>query len=103
MQWVKYTISPWSVVLVKILQAGKKEHILRIRISSRKVSGFPLKDGVDPGQSLCYQTSVWSFQEMDPYWGLGFVTDYTKAFVWITTNCGKFFKKWEYQTTLPAS
>ena len=28
--------------------------------------------------------------------------DYVKAFVWITTNCGKFFKKWEYQTTLPA-
>ena len=23
--------------------------------------------------------------------------------VGITTNCGKFFKKWEYQTTLPAS
>ena len=23
--------------------------------------------------------------------------------VWITTNCGKFFKKWQYQTTLPAS
>ena len=22
--------------------------------------------------------------------------------VWITTNCGKFFKKWEYRTTLPA-
>ena len=22
--------------------------------------------------------------------------------VWITTNCGKFSKKWEYQTTLPA-
>ena len=21
----------------------------------------------------------------------------------ITTNCGKFFKRWEYQTTLPAS
>ena len=21
--------------------------------------------------------------------------------VWITTNCGEFFKKWEYQTTLP--
>ena len=30
-------------------------------------------------------------------------TDYTEAFVWITTNCGKFFKRWEYQTTLPAS
>ena len=23
--------------------------------------------------------------------------------VWITRNCGKFFKTWEYQTTLPAS
>ena len=23
--------------------------------------------------------------------------------VWITTNCGKFWKRWEYQTTLPAS
>ena len=23
--------------------------------------------------------------------------------VWITTNCGKFFKRWEYQTTGPAS
>ena len=30
--------------------------------------------------------------------------DYTKALtVWITTNCGKFFKRWEYQNTLPAS
>ena len=28
--------------------------------------------------------------------------DYAKAFVWITTNCGKF-KRREYQTTLPAS
>ena len=23
--------------------------------------------------------------------------------VWITTNCGKFFKRWEYQTTLSIS
>ena len=23
--------------------------------------------------------------------------------VWITTNCGKYFKRWEYQTTWPAS
>ena len=26
--------------------------------------------------------------------------DYAKPLtVWITTNCGKFFKRWEYQTT----
>ena len=29
--------------------------------------------------------------------------DYAKAFVWITINCGKFRKRWEYRTTWPAS
>ena len=29
--------------------------------------------------------------------------DYAKAFVWITINCGKVFKRGEYQTTWPAS
>ena len=29
--------------------------------------------------------------------------DYAKAFVWTTINCGKFFKRWEYQTTWPTS
>ena len=30
--------------------------------------------------------------------------DYTKALtVWITINGGKFWKRWEYQTTWPAS
>ena len=29
--------------------------------------------------------------------------DYAKAFVWITTNCGKFLKRREYQTTWPTS
>ena len=29
-----------------------------------------------------------------------FFIDYAKALtVWIITNCGKFFKRWEYQTT----
>ena len=29
--------------------------------------------------------------------------DYTKAFVWITTNSGKFLKRWDYQTAWPTS
>ena len=29
--------------------------------------------------------------------------DYAKAFdLWITINCGKFWKRWKYQTTWPA-
>ena len=29
--------------------------------------------------------------------------DYAKAFVWITTNSGKFLNRWEYQIASPAS
>ena len=29
--------------------------------------------------------------------------DYALDFVWLTTNCGKFFKRCEYKTTWPAS
>ena len=29
--------------------------------------------------------------------------DYAKAFDLITVNCGKFWERWEYQTTWPAS
>ena len=30
--------------------------------------------------------------------------DYAKAFVWtVSTNCGKFFRRWEYQATWYAS
>ena len=28
--------------------------------------------------------------------------DYAKAFDFMDQNCGKFFKRWEYQNTLPA-
>ena len=28
--------------------------------------------------------------------------DYAKAFDWITINCGKFWKRWDYQTASPA-
>ena len=30
-------------------------------------------------------------------------TDYAKAFDYVETNCGKFFKRWEYQTIWPSS
>ena len=29
--------------------------------------------------------------------------DYLKTFVWITINCGKFFKRWKYENMWPAS
>ena len=33
----------------------------------------------------------------------GLLTTPKSLSVFITTNCEKFFKRWEYQTTLPAS
>ena len=40
------------------------------------------------------------FQKNIYFWFI----DYAKALtVWITINCGKFFKGWEYQAILPAS
>ena len=41
-------------------------------------------------------------REFQKYIYLCFV-DYSEDFVWITTNYGKFLKRWEYQTILPAS
>ena len=37
-----------------------------------------------------FQKNIWFFDMPKP------------LTAWITTNCGKFFKGWEYQTTLPA-
>ena len=31
------------------------------------------------------------------------ITDYAKAYDCITINCGKFWERWEYRTTWPAS
>jgi len=28
--------------------------------------------------------------------------DFAKAFIWITTNCGTFLKRWEYKTSSSA-
>ena len=54
------------------------------------------------------------FQKNIYFWFVGYAKAFIDYFidlltmpkalaVWITTNCGKFFKIWEYQTTWPAS
>ena len=50
-------------------------------------------------------TSVGSLkkQESSRKTSIALLTMPKRLTVWITTNCGKFFKRWEYQTTWPAS
>ena len=43
---------------------------------------------------------VREFQKNIYFCFIDYAKDYT---VYITTNCGKFYKRWEYQFTLPAS
>ena len=59
-----------------------------------------------------FPTNKVRHQSTDPYYIYFCFIDYAKAIdcmghkpltVWITTNCGRFFKRWEYQTTSPAS
>ena len=40
------------------------------------------------------------FQKIIYFW---FIDNTKPLTVWITRNCRKFLKRWEYQTTLPAS
>ena len=52
--------------------------------------------------------SSWLLQQstaIAPYLGRGvsLLTMPKPLTVWITINCGKFFKRWEYQTTWPVS
>ena len=48
---------------------------------------------------------LWMIEKAKEFWKniYFWFIDYAKAFVWITTNCGKFWKRWEYQTIWPAS
>ena len=50
--------------------------------------------------NLCWiMEKAREFQKNIHFWFI----DYTKVFVWITINCGKFFKRLKYQTAWPAS
>ena len=59
--------------------------------------GRGTRDQID--KILCIIEKVKKFQKCIHFCFI----DYVKAFVWITTNSGKLCKRWEYQTTLPAS
>jgi len=62
-----------------------------------------LEKAEDP--EVKFPTSVGSqkMQEFHKNIYFCFLTTPKPLTVWITINCGKFFKRREYQTTLPAS
>ena len=93
-------ISHASKVILKILQARLQQYVNRelpvVQAGFRKGRGT--RD-----QIASIRWIIKKAREFQKNIYLCF-TDYAKAFdLWITTNCGKFWKRWEYQTTWLAS
>ena len=54
--------------------------------------------------SICWiMEKAREFQKNIYFYFIDYATMPKPLTVWITTNCGKFWKRWEYQTTWPAS
>ena len=93
-------ISHTSKVMLKILQVRLQQFMNHdppdVQVGFRKGRGTR-----DQIANICWIIKKANEFQKNIYFCF---IDYAKALtVWITTNCGKFFKKWEYQTTLPAS
>ena len=58
----------------------------------------------EPEIKLPTSIGSWKKQESSRKTSISALLTMPKPFtVWITINCGKFWKRWEYQTTWPAS
>ena len=88
-----------SKVMFKILQARLQQYINRelpdVQAGFRKGRGpeikLPTSSGSLKKQESSRKTSISALLTMPK-----------PLTVWITTNCGKFLKRWEYQIILPA-
>ena len=85
--------------MLRILQARLQQHVNRelpdVQAGFRKGGGtreFPTSVGSQKKQGNSRKTSTFAS-----------LTTLKSLTMWIITTCGKFFKRWEYQTTLPAS
>ena len=92
-------ISHASKVMLKILQVRLQKYVNHeipdVQAGFRKARGTR-----DQIANICQIIEKQEFQN-NIYFSF---IDYAKALtVWITTNCGTFLKRWEYQTSLPAS
>ena len=92
-------ISHASKVMLKILQASLQQYVNRKLPDVQ--AGFR-KGKAARGQIANIHWIIKKVRTFQKNINFRFI-DYATAFEWITTNCGKFFKRWEYPTTLPAS
>ena len=78
--------------------------ILQARLQQYVNSEFPPEKAEEPEIKLPTSAGSWKKQERSRKTSISALLTMPKPLtVWINTNCGKFFKRWEYQTTWPAS
>ena len=87
-------------VMLKILQARLQQYMNRelpdVQAGFRKGRGTEIK--------LPTSAVSWKNQESSRKRSISALLTMTKPLtVWITINCGKFWKRWGYQSTWPAS
>ena len=94
-------ISHASKVMLKVLQARLQQYMnymsfqmfkLVLEKAKEPEIKLPTSTGSSKKQESSRKTSIYALLTMPKL-----------LTVWITINCGKFWKRWEYQTTLPAS
>ena len=93
-------ISHVSKVMLKILQVRLQQYLNRelpvVQAGFRKGKGA--RDHI---ANICW---LWKKQESSRKTSISALLTMSKSLtVCITRNCGKFWKRWEYQTTWPAS
>ena len=96
-------ISHASKVMLKILQPRLQQYINRelpgVQADFRKGRGTR-----DQIASICWIIKkARELKKKQKTFTAALLTMPKPLTVWITTNCGKFWKRWEYQTTWPAS
>ena len=97
-QTTAQVISHASKVMLKILQARLQQYVnfQMFKLVLEKAEELEIKLPTSAGS--------WKKQEISRKTSIsGLLTMPKPLTVWITINCGKFFKRWEYQTSLPAS
>ena len=93
-------ISHASEVMLKILQARLQQYMNWELPDSQ--AGFRKARGTrDQIANICW--IIEKAKEFQKKSTSALLTMQKSLSVWITTNCGKFFKRWRYQTTWPAS
>ena len=86
--------------MLKILQARLQQY-MNLELPDVQAGFRKGRGTTDQIANICWiMEKAREFQKNIYFWFI----DYAKAFiVWITINCGKFWKRWKYQTTWPAS